>query len=603
MKIHHILGKTKYTIPAVLIVSLFSISANATTYYVRTDGNNSNSGFNNNSSEAWETIDYAVDNVEPDDTIRVQPGRYEESVTPGVNGTSVNNMITLVADGDVTVCGFNFNNNNYIRIVGFDVDATAGSCSRNHPITYRGRNNFIEIWNNEIHNGSTGIRVQNSTSELNNAIIIGNTVHNCGLGTGGGKAFDIMGDNNLIAYNILHTLEPDGIYLWGKNNIIRNNYAYNFDPNRTGAHIDFLQYSSHAQGFSENLIEANLYIDNGSGGHGHWYNIRNNLSNYPNVENIVFRNNVIHNLGSGSGGQCDEQKCDDWYYYNNTFYEACATCGSQKNGIVWYDSGWLGNDVYVNNNIFVEFWGPDAINPYLYHAQGNLHSGHNMATDLNGPISFGNAFASEKGSIINAKTDFVNFINDDFRIGNQSDAIGNAGPLTFVIGSSGTGTSFTVENAEFFKDENLNISQYNGNLVAGDEISVGNEIVRIKNISGNTITVSNSFSYQNGDGVYFGADGSRDIGAYPYKQNGYSISASYSKTGSTVSVSPNDVSLVRMVVVFENGIPVGADSISPYVISGVGSGILDVRVYPFYASQKTYIIAGALDSPSNVRIK
>jgi hypothetical protein len=74
-----------------------------------------------------------------------------------------------------------------------------------------------------------------------------------------------------------------------------------------------------------------------------------------------------------------------------------------------------------------------------------------------------------------------------------------------------------------------------------------------------------------------------------------------------VVVEPSDPKLVRMVVVFEDGIPVGVDATSPYSIPGVGTGNLEVRVYPRYASSTLYVTAVPTDDdvpspPLNLRI-
>ena len=125
----------------------------------------------------------------------------------------------------------------------------------------------------------------------------------------------------------------------------------------------------------------------------------------------------------------------------------------------------------------------------------------------------------------------------------------------------------------------------------GDTITVGTDEVTISAISGDTITVTKPFTWANGDPVYFGTDTTPDIGAYPYKSGGYSLSGAYSLNNGTVTVTPDDASLVRWVVVYEDGIPVGVANSSPYSISGVGNGTLDVRIYPRYASSTLYVKA------------
>ncbi len=72
-----------------------------TTYYVRVDGSNANTGTADTAAGAWLTIDYAVgatSGVTAGDTIKVGPGTYNEIVSVAVSG-SAGNYITLIANG------------------------------------------------------------------------------------------------------------------------------------------------------------------------------------------------------------------------------------------------------------------------------------------------------------------------------------------------------------------------------------------------------------------------------------------------------------------------------------------------------------------------
>lgn len=53
----------------------------ATDYYVRTDGNDSNDGLANTVDGAWRTVGHAAGIINADDTVYVQTGNYDESVT------------------------------------------------------------------------------------------------------------------------------------------------------------------------------------------------------------------------------------------------------------------------------------------------------------------------------------------------------------------------------------------------------------------------------------------------------------------------------------------------------------------------------------------
>ena len=141
-----------------ILVLLFSPSVvSATTYYVRTDGSNSNTGLANTAGGAWLTIDYAADNVAAGDTIRVQAGTYAESVSPGKGGTLAS-PITFVADGAVTFCTLVLGDgDNYLRFIGFTIDTNAGSCAkaaRAVAIANASTTTGVEFWNNTIRDAN-----------------------------------------------------------------------------------------------------------------------------------------------------------------------------------------------------------------------------------------------------------------------------------------------------------------------------------------------------------------------------------------------------------------------------------------------------------------
>ncbi|MBI1919847.1 MAG: right-handed parallel beta-helix repeat-containing protein [Geobacter sp.] len=91
----------------VLIMLMVASTAMAETYYVRPDGNNSNTGLGDFSQAAWATIQYAADNVAPGDTIMVQSGTYSENVT--IKNSGLPDLpIKFQGIGTVRVGSFNF---------------------------------------------------------------------------------------------------------------------------------------------------------------------------------------------------------------------------------------------------------------------------------------------------------------------------------------------------------------------------------------------------------------------------------------------------------------------------------------------------------------
>jgi hypothetical protein len=126
-------------------------------YYVSTDGDNGNPGTQSN---PWKTIQFAVDQSEPGDTIYVRAGTYNESVALRKSGLE-GKPITLAAYGDeaVTINGGDapaitalteqWNGTQYWVIEGFSLDSNAertmelsiwGAFWSDHMIV---RNNYI----------------------------------------------------------------------------------------------------------------------------------------------------------------------------------------------------------------------------------------------------------------------------------------------------------------------------------------------------------------------------------------------------------------------------------------------------------------------------
>lgn len=576
----------------ILLILFLASPLGAATYYVRTDGHDTNCDGTQNEAEgdgtcAWLTIDYAADNVSASDVIRVQAGTYEERVSPGVNGTS-GNTVTFVADGAVTTCGFDFSSSSYIRVIGFTMDSDEGSCSeQNGVVNINGTSSYLEIWNNTIRDGNYNAIRMGLTDTCNQCIVFGNTMYNFGIGNGSGMIVNTIGDNNLIAYNEGYNSHPDGFSISGDSNRWIGNYIHGFSE-ASGGHTDGFQAGTSTDGMENNLIEATFFVGMGGAGDEHVTQFSNVGSGGAMTENIL-RRNVWHNISNATLGinQTSGGAIDYTRYYHNTTAEAQEN-SSVTRGVVVYGSNT--DDTYIWNNIEYEPWGNSvSSNLDVFYVTGTLTCDYNLAYDPDGSVSFTSPWTNQSNAQSNADPDFNNYGSDDFTLGGSSNATGNAGPLTTTSGS-GTGTTFNVvtDGGGFFRGDNTNLTQYGGNLVVGDTIMVGTDEVVISSISGDAITVTASFTWADSEDVYFGDDITPDIGAYPYKPGGYTLSGTYVLSAETVTVTPNEAGLVRMVIVFEDNLPVGVDSTSPFAISGVGGGTLIVRMYPLYASDTLY---------------
>ncbi len=202
----------------------------STTYYVRPDGSNSNSGTGSSASEAWATVSSAVDKVaiDPGDRVYVMPGTYNGSVTPTIDGSS-GSPIQFIADTDGSIFGtagqvildapeesdaLQINSDDYLEFIGFtikgdndeaqsvDIDNSTGvklskcriynageegidisnstveiiNCqiydNSSHGIDISGSSSSVTVWNSTIvDNGSDGVRVSSGTTTITNSIL------------------------------------------------------------------------------------------------------------------------------------------------------------------------------------------------------------------------------------------------------------------------------------------------------------------------------------------------------------------------------------------------------------------------------------------------
>jgi hypothetical protein len=215
---------------------------------------------------------------------------------------------------------------------------------------------------------------------------------------------------------------------------------------------------------------------------------------------------------------------------------------------------------------------------------------YNLGYDPDGSVTFAataGTLGSQSNGQLNQNPDLVNVAGLDFRLGGSSAATGNAGPLTTVTSGSGTGTSFDVADAGFFRGDDTSISRYGGNLVVGDNITVDTDQLTIASIAGDTITVTASFTWAETDPVYWGWDTTPDIGAYPANHVPLSA-ATISANGNDYTVTPTGDT--RFVVFFQDGIPHTVDNTSPYTAT-ISNGTVTARAYPLYASATTSVLA------------
>ena len=166
------------------------------------------------------------------------------------------------------------------------------------------------------------------------------------------------------------------------------------------------------------------------------------------------------------------------------------------------------------------------------------------------------------------------------------------GALTLATSCAGSVLNVTAGTGSVFIGDNAaNLVAYLGKLVPGDTLTVGASATRtVVSVATDAITVDSAITCSAGDPVYFGSSATVDLGAYPYKSGGYTLSATKAQVGSTVTITPNDASLARFAVVYENLMPSCIASAATSWACTVGSGVVTATIYPRYASQTQSVV-------------
>jgi hypothetical protein len=563
-------------------------------YYVRTDGSNSNNGLTNSAGGAFLTIDYALDNADAGDIIRVQAGTYEERLSPAVSGTD-GNPITLVADGAVTFCGISITNDHYIRVIGFTMDSEVGTCTNARVVFVDGTSNGWEFWNNTLLGGSSGISDNGSDDRGSNWVVVGNTFSSI---ASGGKTIGIRGNHNLFAYNQVDLANPDAFVIDGTYSYWLNNYI--LDASDAAAHSDVWQANSSSLGLQFNTIEGNRLIGSGdlSDEHGALIQNQGNGSGSCStgvcaaITENMWRFNVWHN-GSGSSISGDSAAEGAMTHFRQV-HDSTVLMGLQAGSQTYVTNYRSNSTAHIHNNLNYQAWGPSATTNLVVHFTDTgasiVSADYNLAYDPDGSVTFNAVWTNQANELSNVDPALTNVGSYDFTIGSGSGARNAGGPLTTTSGS-GTGTTFNVASGGggFFRGPNTNITTYGGNLTAGDVITVGTDVVTVVSVSTDAITVTPSFTWADSEPVYLGADTTPDIGAFPYNAGGYTLTATHALSGATRTITPSDASLVRFVVCYSDGVPYAVDNASPYTCGNAYQ--FTARVYPRYAVATRYVEA------------
>jgi len=588
----------KQAVSGIVLFFLSASVASGATYYVRTDGNNGNTGTANTSAGAWLTINYAAGHVAAGDTVRVQAGTYVEVAAPAISGTSAN-TVTLVADGAVTTCGMNFSGKSYIRVIGFTMTPSLGGCSNSSIVNISGTNTGLEFWNDDVGNkAGKGFGTSGSSDRCNKCIVFGGSFHDI---TNGNTAIQLTGDDTFLGYASLSTIcyigvDPSGTRV----RIVNLKISGMIQCNSFHPDFFYIDGAAISTGFSNSVIESVLGIGTVTSTDNKFFHSENQSSVAWNDN--IWRFNVAYNMGSGFFSMYNDSAAasqNRWRFYNNTItycdraintsgHNTCGNMSANSNGSTMTGS--------IVNNLFQQAWADmftSGIQVWTTGGGTSMTADYNLAFDPNGSVTFSAPWTNQTHAKTNVDPKLNNVSGQDLTLQSSSGARSVGGPLTTASGSGSNSTSLTVaaNTGSFFIGSNAgNLPQYGGNLVPGDSITVGSTTVQVSSVSGDTLTLASPISWNNGDPVSFGTSSAVDIGAYPYKAGGYTLSAGYTISGGTATISPSDPSLVRFVVCYSDSVPYAVDNGAPYTCAAP-AGTFSARVYPRYASQTLGVTA------------
>ena len=363
----------------------------ASTYHVRTDGNNNCNGLTDaaglSGNCAFRTVLKGIQTAVGGDNVIVHTGNYTGEALASVRSGSSGSLIAIqAATGEIISISRISITHNYNVISGFVLTLPGG-------------------WN------SGAVQLTGSFNQAINNTVLGNNRGDSGYG----NAFGIAGNNNTVSYNIIDGQRnaADKSFTWafhigGNYNEITHNLIKDtnsiervFELYGTYNHIAYNEVSNVAWtiggGSHPDLFQ--VFGSNDSYGHvienNYFHDFDGQLGNLETSggikDNWIFRNNIFANITSAFFGHWGTL-----YFYNNTFYRtsyasngtnlifgayggtatpisnAFIACGtSASNG--WYDSGVANADYnFVSNTPtggtksgFSEVHGRNGGNPLL----------------------------------------------------------------------------------------------------------------------------------------------------------------------------------------------------------------------------------------------
>jgi hypothetical protein len=557
------------------VVLLLACSlAGGAQYWVATNGDDSNPG---TKERPWLTVGKAASVARGNDFIHVTAGTYDEKVTPAHSG-SAGTYITYKGEGNPVIRGFDFDGKSNWEVIGFHLyhPSTNYFCdgiSVNRCMHFRILDNYFDSLNTAHAMVCCEPFIKNNYSSY--GLIRSNLFYRAGLCPGRtvpGVNVVLVGTNNLVEYNDM-SISDDFIRLFGKRNIVRNNYFHDTSYSHFSAqpHTDGIQTWDDPKclpNFDRNIWERNLMISN-SNPNGHVYILQNaSPASVFLISDLTVRKNVALYTGGYVGLVDDVPNVRD---YNNTWaVVGGAVTGSRhadfctEASVNYLHRGTVLPTNFVGiNDIYVQACRPDRGTIFGTPRETVINTrppmlsviGHNLTHESGPSIP-----KSSGPDILNRDPRFVSLGTYDTHLTANSPARNKACPQTLTTTGGERTDIVAVADAGFFTDG------WGIEGVDGDEVLIGeNSAATITHIDYdlNTLTLSKKISYHRGDGVFL--EGTQDIGAFDYSPEGYSYGITLTSPRDLASVSGETLltasvanpKTVRIVRFYVDGMEVG----------------------------------------------
>jgi len=498
-------------------------------YYVDANDASASDANPGTASSPWKTIGKANQTLRAGDTVYIKAGTYTDCLAPKNSG-SASDPITYRAYGSdvVTIqnasCGVLLDGKSYITVQGIAFYNLDRFMYLENGANY---NVIAQCTFNQMRNYAdwAGSRIINQSQH--------NWIHGCtfsrygacvgtpGSGTSSGVVMDIGNEDSMTgssgapdysSYNLIenNTMFYGGHHVLGVNsqyNVIRNNYLHNEGWSQ-GRGQRVLYAAGYAVDSGRNLIEGNRIAYSAVGCNGNLTEGAQISTSHNIIRgNIFYFNNLPGLMFSVSSSYYQDANYN--HVYNNTFFYNDQTSESDPGKSAIYCGRWSGswvikynafkNNLYYGHPSQYSFYGGASASDQIY------------ANEFNGDVSGDPKFANATATLGDPMDDTY----PDFHLTAASPCLDKGGALTTITSSSGSGTTLTVADAEYFMD-GWGISGVDGDLI---QIVGTSQTARIRKVdySANTITVDTTLTWTQNQGLALAYVGSApDAGAFEH---------------------------------------------------------------------------------------